>query len=142
MSDAMFVFVYGTLKRSGRLHANLERIHAEYVGDAIIMAELYSLGWYPGIKSHRDGIPSPFEEGPYNSEAVRGELFLLRDESSLKTLDAVEGAPHLFERRLVDAWTENGPFAQKVWTYFYQGAVKERDRIASGVWSVEIGVTA
>jgi gamma-glutamylcyclotransferase (GGCT)/AIG2-like uncharacterized protein YtfP len=118
------VFVYGTLKRGGRLHGCMDmegpkggttRFIDEYtLGDV----EMYNLGWYPGIKQRAGG-------------KVHGELYSVT-EDVLKRLDRVEGAPFLYSRKVF-----NVPYKgvkMDIHTYVFNGEVNPKNLIVDGVW--------
>lgn len=86
-----FVFVYGTLMRSGANHPVLLRLGAVFVGEAETVEPrmLVDLGPYPALL-------------PIGSQVelrctVHGELYEIPD-ASLAALDAFEGTPHLYAR--------------------------------------------
>jgi gamma-glutamylaminecyclotransferase len=114
------VFVYGTLKKNGKLHHYLKS--SEFLGDATISGfKLYDVSWFPGIKP---------AEGEKN--IVHGEVYAI-DDKTLKTLDMVEGAPTLYRRETVEATVEG--VQMKVFTYIFNGEVK-KDAIPEGIWRV------
>jgi gamma-glutamylcyclotransferase (GGCT)/AIG2-like uncharacterized protein YtfP len=82
------VFVYGSLKRGGRLHRYLER--AEFLGAGATEPgwTLYNVGAFPAMVR---------EEG---TAGVIGEVFRV-DEETLRRLDAVERVPALYRREPV-----------------------------------------
>jgi gamma-glutamylcyclotransferase (GGCT)/AIG2-like uncharacterized protein YtfP len=45
-----FVFVYGTLRKGQRNDINLYQPQPHYIGTAWVKGQLYSRGWYPGIR--------------------------------------------------------------------------------------------
>lgn len=45
-----FVFVYGTLRKGQRNDINLYQPQPFYVGSTYVKGQLYSRGWYPGIR--------------------------------------------------------------------------------------------
>lgn len=123
---ANYVFVYGTLKRGGRLHDTLESLGSEFVCEASIQARLYRPSWafFPAAQ------PS---DSP--GDRVHGEVFLLREPQALTILDRVEGvASGLFGRYRVKCLTAAGELGPKVWVYFYGHKVTEAERIWDGVF--------
>ena len=44
------VFVYGTLRKGQRNDINLYQPQPFYIGSAWVQGQLYSRGWYPGIR--------------------------------------------------------------------------------------------
>jgi gamma-glutamylcyclotransferase (GGCT)/AIG2-like uncharacterized protein YtfP len=112
------VFVYGTLKR-GQCRERSWPHEPVCVDYAVIRADLYDLGAYPGIVPG-DGL-------------VRGELWQLRPEhmrQTLSVLDEVEGFEQqeddLFVRRVVSCMLEDGE-ALSAWTYYYARVTELRD---------------
>lgn len=105
------VYVYGTLRKGGRLSGALE--HSEYVATEIARGfRLYNIGWYPGVKK---------TDNPNDNLLV--ESYNVTDDVLLH-LDHIEGHPSLFLRT---PW--NGGYI-----YIYQGEVREENRIESGDW--------
>jgi gamma-glutamylaminecyclotransferase len=78
------VFVYGSLKRGFRHHAEIEG--AEFVREAVTAAgyALYRVGEYPALV--RAGTAT-----------VRGEIYRVRPDH-LERLDRFEGCPELYRR--------------------------------------------
>lgn len=87
------LFVYGTLKAGQRRNFYLTRDGAKYLRDARTAAR-YSL--FRPLFSDYPGMVEDLRRGV----AVEGELWEVPDEC-LETLDFVEGAPHLFQRRVI-----------------------------------------
>jgi len=78
--DCQLLFVYGTLRRGGRLHHHLARTGARFQSEAKVAAELFDLGSYPGARP---------VQGKENW--VCGELFELQHAAhDLEVLDQVE----------------------------------------------------
>lgn len=50
MAFPTFVFVYGTLRKGQRNDVNLYQPQPHYIGSARVKGQLYSRGWYPGIR--------------------------------------------------------------------------------------------
>ena len=72
----MFLFVYGTLKRGGRLHSHNMK-GATFVGqDRIAGVDLFRIQWYPAAK--------------LGSGTLHGEVYEINDEI-LARMDQVEG---------------------------------------------------
>jgi gamma-glutamylcyclotransferase (GGCT)/AIG2-like uncharacterized protein YtfP len=46
----IFVFVYGTLRKGQRNDINLYQPQPLYIGSTWVKGQLYSRGWYPGIR--------------------------------------------------------------------------------------------
>lgn len=104
------VFVYGTLKAGGDLHAALRG--APLVGKRCLTGfRLYDTGF---------GYPAAVE-GP---GLLYGEVYEVTEEV-LATLDAVEGVPDLYRRVDVEG----------LWVYLWAGTVPEQFRLlAKGTW--------
>ncbi len=81
------LFVYGTLKRGGRLHGCLK--HQQFLGEAITPPKYDLIGGY--------GFPF-LVKGEYR---VKGELYEVSEEM-WPLLDDVEGVPQLYLRELVE----------------------------------------
>lgn len=50
MAIPTFVFVYGTLRKGQRNDINLYQPPPLYIGSTWVKGQLYSRGWYPGIR--------------------------------------------------------------------------------------------
>jgi gamma-glutamylcyclotransferase (GGCT)/AIG2-like uncharacterized protein YtfP len=94
------------------------------MGTARIQARLYRVKWYPGIRLSEAG-----------DEWVVGDVFQLRDPSTLAALDEYEGSSE-YRRVLAAADLENGDRV-RCWVYEYIGPVSEDRRIVSGDWMAE-----
>jgi len=116
-TEGIKVFVYGTLK-SG--HGNNYALKdAEFLGRCFIEGEytLVDLSWYPGL----------VKVGAEGSK-VFGEVYRI-DESTLNSLDAIEGHPDFYCREKV-----NTPW-KKAWTYFLPDEyIEEHDVVEDGCW--------
>lgn len=93
MANRTEVFVYGTLKRGGRLHHCLT--DSEYVGEGVVRGKLYDVGAFPAL-IHSDSVA-----GGSDHSYVRGEIYSV-DADTLQHLDIVEGAPMLYRRESVE----------------------------------------
>ena len=91
----MKVFCYGTLKSNQRRNFYLTRDGSKLLGEVSTMPN------YALYKPLLADYPCMCE----GNIAVEGELWEVSD-STLMTLDAVEGAPHLFRRETIKL--ENG----------------------------------
>jgi gamma-glutamylcyclotransferase (GGCT)/AIG2-like uncharacterized protein YtfP len=112
------LFVYGTLMRDGSRHGLLAG--QAFLGPARTAPRyaLLDLTHYPGLVAC-----------PADGQAVQGELY--RVEPALRArLDAVEGAPFLFDLGPVEVEGEAAP----VYAYCYQHRADGRPRLASGRW--------
>ncbi|HEY6968201.1 MAG TPA: gamma-glutamylcyclotransferase family protein [Candidatus Angelobacter sp.] len=116
------LFVYGTLKRGGKLHHELAPEKAHFLGLAKIRGELF----------HLKGVSWP---GAFPSESrsrIQGELYkLLKPAETLKRLDRVEATHEgLFTRKLVDVWA--GSSKMRSWVYFCGREEMKSERIRTG----------
>lgn len=120
------VFVYGTLMRGGRLHGEMKKIGAEFLGRGWIPAALFKIHgeWYPGA------IPD-------ERARTSGEIYRLPDlDISLKRLDEIEtvASEGLFERKAVEVQSGSRKF--RAWTYFYAAPLKASKRLVRGRFRV------
>lgn len=122
MEETILLWVYGTLKRRGRLHGAMHG--TAFIGCCRTMPgyRLLNLGSYPGLMR----IPSSSE-----ADRVSGELFSV-PVSILEHLDDVEGAPGLFSREPVGLDHSRG-VAQ---AYFHQGSRTGFPSVPGGEWPV------
>lgn len=122
MADTMLLWVYGTLKEGGRLHAAMRGATLVARCRTAPGYRLLNLGSFPGLVR----VPRPREV-----DTVAGELFEV-PVKMLDRLDEVEGAPTLFCRepiRLTDM--DRQPQA-----FFYKGPVEGREALPGGEWPV------
>ena len=118
------LFVYGTLKRGGGLHAYLEH-DAQFLSEGTIPGRLFDLGWYPGYRRSEAGV-------------VHGELFEI-PEYRLSEFDRVEGAPGLYRRiqqQVTVADTPEMLVFRLAWVYEYARKLSGEREIPGGVWPV------
>lgn len=103
------LFIYGTLKRGHSNESVMERIGAQYEGEASVNgAALLTTEYFPGM------VPQP-------ESSVIGQSWLV-DEEGLSVLDYFEGVPHLFYREEVDIMSvdsSNNLLSQSGYAYFY-----------------------
>jgi gamma-glutamylcyclotransferase (GGCT)/AIG2-like uncharacterized protein YtfP len=113
------VFVYGTLMKGHGNHSLLSGSGAIYVSPSITKEPfLMSASFIPYVS---DFYPADMSE--YEAH-IRGELYLVND-VVLESLDALEGHPRFYERKLTDIWyyeeQPDGsiePKQEKAWLYF------------------------
>jgi gamma-glutamylcyclotransferase (GGCT)/AIG2-like uncharacterized protein YtfP len=121
------LFVYGTLKRGGELHAELASEKVRFLGPAKIQGRLFRISGesYPGA------VPAD------NEQYIKGELYELHQPAeTLRKIDEVEGCDEgLFERKLVNVWI--GSKKMKAWAYFYSKPLKKSPPITSGHFLVK-----
>ncbi|EIC19633.1 gamma-glutamylcyclotransferase family protein [Thiorhodovibrio frisius] len=104
----MKVFVYGTLLKGMEKESVLAA--AEFLGAATITAQLFDLGWYPGVS-----------EG---DSQVIGELYDI-DQTILADVDAIEGfdehypAQSLFVRKTLEARSLSDGQSVNDFCYFF-----------------------
>ena len=116
-SETRHVFVYGTLRRGGPMHALLEP-GVRWVAAARMRGRLYDLGNFPGLAEGRSG------------DWVHGELYRIQSADLLDSLDRYEGRAY---RRVVrDALPADGGASVACWVYLFGGSLRGRRRIASG----------
>ena len=116
------IFVYGTLKRGGSNHRQLDG--QEFVGTAQTIAgyRLFDLGDYPGMVAASGDRPG-----------VTGEVWSV-DSDSLRRLDALEGVDQGLYQRVPVALQP--PFGGRgVETYLYLQSVSGRTELGSS-WPV------
>jgi len=100
-----YVFVYGTLKRGGRLHSLLAE--QEYVGCAETRPHyrLFNCGSYPGLEEAARG------------RSIQGEVYCVST-PVLKMLDAAEGVDELlYERRRILLMPPHDDLLVEAWFY-------------------------
>lgn len=119
MKPSDLLFVYGSLRHGEASDLSLKP-GCSFVGEDSIFGELYSVGWYPGVKLVDD----------IEGSLVHGDVFRLDDEALISWLDSYEGYPDLFSRQKV--LTVSGDVA---WIYTYQHGVDSNKRVISGDWS-------
>jgi len=126
MSDAIYLFVYGTLRRTCTTGAHNTYLQgATFIGDAKIQATLFRVSYYPAIVLST------------NNEWVIGEVYCLKDDAQLHALDIYEEcAPpineyHEYRREpaLVELTTGQTITA---WVYVYNRSTDGLPRITSG----------
>jgi len=110
----MLLFVYGTLKKGGRLSGYLDK--STYLGPAVTtFAEFNLIG----------GKGFPFlTKGHFR---VRGDVYDV-DRDTLKLLDRVEGVPHLYERTKANV----NVFSTKIngeWAWVYISANEHEENM-------------
>jgi gamma-glutamylcyclotransferase (GGCT)/AIG2-like uncharacterized protein YtfP len=125
--EQQYLFVYGTLRREARHEMHRVLIaDADFVDEASYQGRLYLVRHYPGVVSSDDP-----------ADAVRGEVYVLRDATLLERLDAYEGigsdtpAPPEYVRELVRVRLPNGEQVE-AWGYLYNWRVDRLQRITSG----------
>ena len=106
LKPGQHIFVYGTLKQN---HGNNRLLkNAKFIGKGRTVQDHFVMldGGYPTV------IP----QGKFH---VRGELFLVEDQTTLNNLDALEGVPYLFDHHEVTIKLDEG---EEVEAVMYVGA--------------------
>jgi len=124
-ADARYVFVYGTLRRGGRLDINLQVPTPRYVGMGEVQGMLYHIDWYPGLMLGGD-----------EAITVVGEVYEISPEleAVLDSIEQVESGPdsEYFKRELpVDV--EGRAYPCLVYEINPQ-RVRGKQRIGHGDW--------
>jgi len=120
------VFVYGTLRRGGRLHSYMKT--AEFIEAGTTPGRLFSLGSFPGAHF---GSTYP------GSSGIHGEVYAV-DKTTLDKLDSLEGYHEnrpeisMYVRCKVPVTTAAHAVDYMVWAYQYRG--EARHIITSGDW--------
>lgn len=114
MKLTSLVFVYGTLRRDEVNHHLLES--ARYRGKHITEPcyKMVDLGAYPGVVKR-------------GRTRIQGEVYEVSQEE-MATLDRLEGYPTDYTRELIPT-----PWG-RAWIYLYRGSLRDRKRIAGGIW--------
>jgi len=131
MKKGDLLFVYGTLRRGERadLAKGQNSFGVSFVGEDRINGKMYNIGSFPGLK-----IPECLNQEMCDGfcescDAIVGDVFRVREESITALLDAYEGYPFMYDRRVVTM--ESG---RKAWVYTYNYEVKDDSLIESGDW--------
>jgi gamma-glutamylcyclotransferase (GGCT)/AIG2-like uncharacterized protein YtfP len=116
LENGVCVFVYGTLKRGGRLNDHLDPTQSEFIGEGTLSDE-YSMyvpdvkGWFPMLAKENTSLK------------CKGEVFLV-SVAILRQLDRVEGVPTLYKREEVGVTMSNGDVLE-AYTYIYSNDIPE-----------------
>jgi gamma-glutamylcyclotransferase (GGCT)/AIG2-like uncharacterized protein YtfP len=123
-----YLFVYGTLLKdvdnemSSFLHS-----HAVLKGKGYFYGKLYRVSWYPGAVISDN-----------TSEKVFGMVYKIENPKYVfRVLDDYEGIgalypkPHLYKRKLIDTFLNNGTKI-KTWVYLYNQSITDLHQIVSG----------
>ncbi len=146
--SAIWLFVYGSLRRDGAGCHHPLLAQARFAGAATVPGILYRVDWYPGLVPHGDARGDARGDGrgdgrgdAHGDGRVRGELFELplpAADRMLQALDDYEGGG--FRRRKVGATLDDtvSPDSEThdAWTYTYVGPVHALERIATGDFGV------
>jgi gamma-glutamylcyclotransferase (GGCT)/AIG2-like uncharacterized protein YtfP len=123
-ANSRLLFVYGTLQRKGKWHAELKRASAvKFLGPARINGKLFRLADedYPAAVPTRE-----------SDRFVHGQLFTMSDpEKTLSHLDEFEEVNEgLFRREMVDVWFGDG--RKSAWAYFYARPLRKALLLGDG----------
>lgn len=123
-----FLFVYGTLRKDGRVPM-AKRLHrsAQYIGQGTLRGRLYDLGSYPGFRPSQDP-----------DDSVTGDIFKITQPSNLLSLlDAYEGCapnsprPFQYRRQSLQVAMANGTDLF-CWVYVFNRDTINLPRIKNG----------
>ena len=121
------LFVYGTLRRGFKLHSELAKLKARYLGKGRIGGNLFNLGEYPGV------VPASSAR-----KGVEGELYELSNaKEHLPVLDRIEEfdperpSKSLFVRRRATVRMNDGSRV-RAWVYFLPRRPARASPIPSG----------
>src|SRR5437899_2650026 len=121
------LFVYGTLRRGFKLHSELAKLKARYLGKGRIGGNLFNLGEYPGV------VPASSAR-----KGVEGELYELSNaKEHLPVLDRIEEfdperpSKSLFVRRRATVRMNDGSRV-RAWVYFLPRRPARANPIPSG----------
>ena len=129
--DSHNVFVYGTLKKGGKLHHYMKE--AEFTGEASLKGyALWKVSWYPAIVK----VDNP-------SSIVYGEVYSVSSKQLL-VLDGVEGFDREVPEQSLFIRTEDyaallkGDEKIRTNLYVYNKKIphKESTRITNGIWQI------
>ena len=104
------LFVYGTLRRGQLNHRELLRLGARYLGPAVTLSPLH-----PGRAT--DGLPVL---RAVSRGRLEGELYAIDAPIGWRLLDAFEGHPAFYRRRLEPVRRPDG-IETAAWLYFRSG---------------------
>lgn len=114
LGSAGFVFVYGTLKRGGRLHEMLlEGVGTRYEGDDRVTG--FTLRVHNG-----GGFPAAV---PAAGAEITGEVYAL-DECTLAVLDRIEGADRPEGSRMYRREEITTVAGRRVWVYVWDAPLE------------------
>jgi gamma-glutamylcyclotransferase (GGCT)/AIG2-like uncharacterized protein YtfP len=126
MTDNL-VFVYGTLKRGGRIRA-LDKVQgSEFLGETLTKDRFHmiDLGAYPGV----------VDADPEQGTQIAGELFRVTSDL-MHQLDQVEGYPAFYNRRQIE--TNLGT----AWIYYLPSHYKNNINVVAAEHSDQIVMAA
>lgn len=117
-AEGIRVFVYGSLKRGFGNHRLLA--DAKFISEHSLTGPytMVSLGGFPGV------VCTPGHE-----RTIHGELYVV-DQTTLDSLDLLEGHPHFYERRKI----VQTPY-KRAWIYLLsEGYCRGNNVVESGNW--------
>ena len=111
------LFVYGTLKKGFHNHGVLKGAHCQ--GEAVLFGyDMYSLGGFPAIVKNVDA------ELP-----ISGELYEVPE---FKSLDRLEGVPHMYTREEETVLWQD--CLTGAYVYVWNRSIEGLKKIEDGVW--------
>jgi len=119
------VFVYGTLRAGGALHAHMKGADLVCSAGGVRGFAMFDLGFYPAV-----------EPREWLRTVVVGEVYEV-DAAHLARLDRVEGVPHLYQRTLVDVVVgggSDGDDTVEAFIYVMQPGQARGDYVHGGDW--------
>ena len=123
------MFVYGTLRVGGRFRPLVDHLVASQVGGSI-----RGCMYHFAAEGSRGDYPFIVE----GDSIVRGEVLGFSDwELAIEVLDRIEGAPHLYTRKIVSVILDDGN-SLRAQCYFIRPEAEQRGlAIESGDWLLE-----
>lgn len=115
------LFVYGKLRRGGRLSMSMNFPDARFLADAKVAGALYDLGPYPGLLLND------------SNAAVIGEVYEVGDDT-LSKLDEIEASSEYWRREIEITLTDQH---RKCWIYLPEHDAEfyaDQILITSGDW--------
>ena len=119
------VFVYGTLRAGGALHAHMKGADLVCSAGGVRGFAMFDLGFYPAVEP----MQTPHA-------VVVGEVYEV-DAALLAHLDRVEGVPSLYRRTLVDVVVgggSDGDDTVEAFIYVMQPGQARGDYVHGGDW--------
>ena len=120
MSDSIFLFVYGSLRRNGSHNHLLDS--ATWLSQAHTKGKLFVIDWYPGLILD-------IQEG--SSQNVVGDVYQDITPNLFAQLDRYEG--DAYDRKIIQVTTNSGSTLY-VHAYIYNQDVTRKKTIVSADW--------